>query len=158
MKKFNELLMKIEQYFIGILLLVIAVILFINVILRIFGASLVWSEEVARYAIVYITFIGTSVCVFKGAHIGVDVIMNVFNDKGKKNLSLLVILICLAFTIVFTYYSFNITMQVYNTNQVSSTLKIPMVYIYAAMPIGGAITILRYAQEFFKKLKEGEIQ
>ena len=61
MKSFNNILSKIEQYFIGILLLAIAFILFINVVLKIFGSSLVWSEEVARYAIVWLTFVGSSV-------------------------------------------------------------------------------------------------
>ena len=158
MKSFNNFLSKMEQYFIGILLLAIAFLLFINVVLRFFGSSLVWSEEVARYAIVWLTFIGSSVCIYKGAHIGVDAIMNVLGDKGKKILLLSTIFISIIFTIIFTYLSFIITKNVLITNQLSSTLEIPMVYVYGAMPIGGVLMLIRYTQEFFIQLKGGERQ
>ena len=158
MKAFNNILSKIEQYFIGILLLVIALLLFVNVVLRFFGSSIVWSEELARYAIVWLTFIGSSVCIYKGAHIGVDAIMNLLSDKGKKILRLSTILLSIIFTILFTYLSIVITKGVYTNNQVSATLKIPMVYVYGAMPVGGVLMLLRYTQEFFLKLKGGESQ
>ncbi len=158
MKAFNNILSKIEQYFIGILLLVIALLLFVNVVLRFFGSSIVWSEELARYAIVWLTFIGSSVCIYKGAHIGVDAIMNLLSDKGKKILLLSTILLSIIFTILFTYLSIVITKGVYTNNQVSATLKIPMVYVYGAMPVGGVLMLLRYTQEFFLKLKGGESQ
>ncbi|WMM24872.1 TRAP transporter small permease [Tissierella sp. MB52-C2] len=156
MKKFNNILSKIEQYFIGILLLIIAFMLFINVLLRFLGSSLVWSEEVARYSIVWVTFIGSSVCIYKGAHIGVDAIMNILSDRGKKILTIITILISIVFTIIFTYLSFIIIKNVLITNQESSTIKIPMVYVYGAMPVGGILMLLRYTQEFVLKLKDGE--
>lgn len=156
MKSFNELTKKIEQYLIGITLLVVAAILFINIVLRLFNASLIWSEEVARYAIVWVTFIGVAVCVYKGAHIGVDVILNLFQERGKKNVVLITLIMSILFTLAFTYYSMQFTLKIASTNQLSSTLGIPMVYVYASMPVGGALTLIRYIQEFVSKLKEGE--
>ena len=156
MKTFNNVLSKIEQYFIGIVLLAIAFILFANVILRLFGSSLIWAEEVARYAIVWLTFIGSSVCIYKGAHIGVDAIMNLLSDRGKKILTIITIIMSLVFTILFTYYSIVITESIMQTNQVSSTVKIPMVYVYAAMPVGGILMTIRYIQELIKAIKEGK--
>lgn len=156
MKSANKVLSKIEQYFIAILLLVIAVILFINVVLRFFGTSMMWAEELARYAIVWITFVGASVCVYKGAHIGVDVIMNLLGEKPKKILTLILALFSLVFSIVFTYFSFKITMNVHGTNQVSSTMGIPMYIVYAAMPVGGLLMSIRYVQEFISIAKVGD--
>lgn len=156
MKSFNELTKKIEQYLIGITLLIIAAILFINIVLRLFNASLIWSEEVARYAIVWVTFVGVAVCVYKGAHIGVDVILNLFKERGKKNVILITLIMSILFTLAFTYYSLQFTLKIASTNQLSSTLGIPMVYVYASMPVGGALTLIRYIQEFVSKLKEGE--
>ncbi|WIV13020.1 TRAP transporter small permease [Proteiniborus sp. MB09-C3] len=156
MKSANKVLSKIEQYFIAILLLIVAVILFINVVLRFFGTSMLWAEELARYAIVWITFVGASVCVYKGAHIGVDVIMNILGEKPKKILSLILALFSLIFSVVFTYFSFKITMNVHNTNQISSTMGIPMSIVYAAMPVGGILMSIRYIQEFISLIKVGE--
>lgn len=156
MKSANKVLSKVEQYFIAILLLAVAVILFINVVLRFFGTSIMWAEELARYAIVWITFVGASVCVYKGAHIGVDVIMNILGEKSKKILSLILVLFSLIFSLTFTYFSLKITMNVHGTNQVSSTLGVPMYIVYAAMPVGGILMSIRYLQECISKIKVGE--
>lgn len=149
----DSVLKKIEQYLIGGLLLVITFILFINVVLRIFGLSFEWAEEVARYGIVWVTFIGSSVCIYKGAHIGVDAIAMILPEKGKKILSLIIYIIAIIFTVVFTQQSFYITMRVIETKQVSSTLKLPMTYVYVAMPIGGILMTIRYIQEIFSTVK-----
>lgn len=156
MKSINKVLTKIEEYFIGLLLLAIAFILFANVVLRLFGSSIIWAEEVARYAIVWLTFIGSSVCIYKGAHIGVDAIMNILSDRGKKILTISTILMSIIFTVLFTYFSAVITQSVFETNQVSATVKIPMVFVYAAMPVGGILMTIRYIQELIKKIKEGK--
>ncbi|SDY77254.1 C4-dicarboxylate transporter, DctQ subunit [Proteiniborus ethanoligenes] len=149
----DNILRKIEQYLIGTLLLAITFILFINVVLRIFGLSFEWAEEVARYGIVWVTFIGSSVCIYKGAHIGVDAITMILSQKGKKILSLIVYLIAIIFTVIFTHQSFLITMRVIETKQLSSTLELPMAYVYAAMPVGGVLMGIRYIQEIISSVK-----
>ncbi len=153
MKKINDILSKIEQYFIGIVLLAIAFILFLNVLLRLMGSSITWAEEVARYSIAWVTFVGASVCVYKGAHIGVDSLMNALPKTGKKVLMIITILMSIAFTLMFTYLSFVITRGVYQTGQESSTLKIPMVYVYSSMIVGGVLTLIRYIQSLFLEIK-----
>ena len=117
---------------------------------------MLWAEELARYAIVWITFVGASVCVYKGAHIGVDVIMNVLSEKPKKILSIILAVFSLIFSVVFTYFSFKITMNVQGTNQVSSTMGIPMYLVYAAMPVGGLLMSIRYLQQFISLTKVGD--
>lgn len=156
MKSMNKILKTIEQYFIGILLLIVAIILFVNVILRLFDSSIMWAEEFARYAIVWITFIGASVCIYKGAHIGVDIVKEGLGEKGKKALSIFTTILSLLFVIFLTYASFNITMSVHNTGQYSSTMEIPMTIVYAAMPVGGILMVLRYLEELIKLIKGGE--
>ncbi len=70
----KTVLEKFEQYFTGLILIAITFILFANVVLRFFGISLEWAEEVARYGIIWVTFIGGSICIYKGGHIRVDAI------------------------------------------------------------------------------------
>jgi len=157
MKTLDNALSKIEQYFIGIVLLFVAFILFINVSLRAIGLSIMWAEEVARYSIVWVTFIGSSVCIYKGAHIGVDAIMNILKPRGKKILLIVTILMAIVFSVIFTYLSLVITKSVYQMKQESSTLKIPMVYVYSAMPVGGVLMVIRYIQQLFEQFgRRGE--
>jgi len=89
MFKLNQYLTSLEKIIVNTLLLTVTLILFINVILRLLGLSVQWAEEFARYGIVWVTFIGTSICVYKGAHIGVDAITMILNKKAKEVLSLI---------------------------------------------------------------------
>lgn len=147
MKTLSGYINKIEQYFVGILILIITAVLFANVVLRYFNMSFDWADEFSRYGIVWVTFIGASICVYKGAHIGVDAILMLLPDTGKKIVAVVTTLIALAFAILFTYQASKLTLQVMETGQISSTLKVSMVYIYGAMPIGGALLTIRYLQQ-----------
>ncbi|MGF7057675.1 TRAP transporter small permease [Brassicibacter mesophilus] len=152
MKKLDNILSKIEQYFIGILILIITIILFINVVLRYFNMSFDWAEEFARYGIVWVTFIGASVCIYKGAHIGVDALLSFLSNRGKKVLTLITIILAVIFTAFFTLQSLNLTLKVLETGQVSSTIEVSMAYIYGAMPVGGALMLIRYIQQLIKTI------
>ncbi len=83
-KKVVNILGKIEESFLGYLLLLIVALLFINVILRFFGMALDWTDEFARYGIIWVTFIGAGACVVKGGHIGVDAIVTLLSDRNRK--------------------------------------------------------------------------
>lgn len=153
MYKFNLILSKIEKIIVNVLLLSVTFLLFINVVLRTFGNAINWAEEFARYGIVWVTFIGGSICVYKGAHIGVDAIMMILKPQARKRLTLITIVISIAFTLIFIRQSVLITQRAAAMGQVSSTLKVSMVYIYGAMPVGGSLMLIRFVQEFFKRLK-----
>lgn len=153
MFKLNQYLTSLEKIIVNTLLLTVTLILFINVILRLLGLSVQWAEEFARYGIVWVTFIGTSICVYKGAHIGVDAITMILNKKAKEVLSLITIIISIAFIIIFIQQSYLITIRSYEMGQVSSTLEVSMIYIYGAMPVGGVLTLIRLIQEFIKQFK-----
>lgn len=77
----------------------------------------------------------------------------ILSQKGKKILSLIVYLIAIIFTVIFTHQSFLITMRVIETKQLSSTLELPMAYVYAAMPVGGVLMGIRYIQEIISSVK-----
>jgi C4-dicarboxylate transporter, DctQ subunit len=156
LKSAVDKLTKVEQMFIGMLLLIVTGVLFLNVVLRVFNLSFDWAEEFARYGIAWITFIGASTCIYKGAHIGVDAIVGILSEKNKKVLSVITIVISLIFVVLFTYLSLNLTLKVHLTGQMSSTLDIPMVWVYASMPVGGFLMILRYFEQLFKMLKSSK--
>lgn len=114
--------------------------------------SFEWAEEFARYGIVWVTFIGASVCIYKGAHIGVDALLSFLSNRGKKVLTLITIILAVIFTAFFTLQSLNLTLKVLETGQVSSTIEVSMAYIYGAMPVGGALMLIRYIQQLIKTI------
>ncbi|MFD1707887.1 TRAP transporter small permease [Siminovitchia sediminis] len=158
MKPHLHVLNKIEEYFIGIGILIITLILFLNVVLRyVFNSSIEWAEEFTRYGVVWITFVGSSVCIYKGAHLGIDSLTTYLEKKGYTFHTIIIHAVALIFSLLFLFFSFNITMQVYESGQISPNLGIPMVYVYAAMPVGGALMSIRFIQQLlegFSKRKE----
>lgn len=149
----DKILRKIEDIFTSVLLLVITALLFINVILRIFGLSIDWAEEFSRYSIIWITFVGGSICIYKGAHIGIDSITTILSERGKNILSVFTVLMAILFTSIFIVKTFNLVSVVYRTGQLSSTLEVPMWIVYGAMPVGGVLMLIRFIQELVKQIK-----
>jgi len=147
-----KFLNKIEEYFIGIGILAITVILFLNVVLRyVFNDSIEWAEEVTRYGIIWITFIGASVCIYKGAHLGIDTLILALEKRGIKALTFIVRILTIVFSIVFLILSTQITMKIYGTGQLSAVMRLPMYLVYAALPVSGFLMTLRFIQEFIEE-------
>ena len=148
---------KIQEWFIGIGLLIIAAILFINVVLRyLFGSSIEWTEEITRYGIVWITFIGSSVCIYKGAHLGIDSLLSMLSKKGARVMSVLVVSLSVIFSIIFVLLSLTITIKVAETGQVSPTIGVPIYLIYGVMPLSGVLMTLNYGTQLWNIIRKKE--
>jgi TRAP-type transport system small permease protein len=93
-------------------LFVMLVMVFGNVVLRIgFNTGIDLSEEMPRFAFVWMTFLGAIVGMHKRAHLGVDMIVQMLPTAGKKvcwGLSQLIMLICCGYIFYGTYLQHDI--------------------------------------------------
>ena len=63
--------------FTGILTGLMVLFVFLNVVLRtFFNSGLTWSEELARYLFVYVTYIGAISAMHSTAQLGVDTLLS----------------------------------------------------------------------------------
>jgi C4-dicarboxylate transporter DctQ subunit len=155
-----KVLDKILTYFENTLvvtgLLSVTFVLFINVVLRyIFKAGLVWAEEYARYAIIWIVMAGSGAAVRENMHMSITAIIDV--TKGKTFhfiINMFVLVVAMAFSIFLVYAGIRLTSSMIANNQVSPALEIPLWWIYISIPIGGALMTIRYIQSFFKQLTD----
>ncbi|MEA4893044.1 MAG: TRAP transporter small permease [Peptococcaceae bacterium] len=146
MKKFFRFLDKFEEYSLAILMGIMAVVVFLQVIFRVIGGSLTWSEETSRYLTVWITFIGASLGVRRGAHIGVEAFTMLIPAKPRKVVIMLGQLLCIFFCGVVCFYSIGIIQNQILYGQISPAMRIPMWWPYAAIPVGSALMIIRYLE------------
>ncbi len=144
MNKFFQFLDKFEEYALAILMGTMAIVVFLQVIFRMTGGSLTWSEETSRYLTVWITFIGASLGVKRGAHIGVEAFTMLIPEKARKVIIILGYLICIFFCGVVFVYSIGIIQKQMMYGQISPAMRIPMWWPYAAMPVGSGLMIIRY--------------
>ena len=130
----NDFISLLFRPVIATLYLVMIGITFAQVIFRyLLNSALPWAGELAIFLFIWIIFLGASIALMKGVHIGVDIFTNFFNSKYRKyNLILINILIIVFCSLVF-YGSTPLIID--NFSQKSPALEIRLSYIYACIPI-----------------------
>lgn len=147
MKKLDWILDKIEDILCTLFACVMAVSVLIQVVNRnTVQMSISWCEEIARYCMVWLIFIGISAGVKKGSHIGVDALVNLFPEKIRRMIK--IVTNC-AVTILYGYLTVlavEITVGIRETGQVSPAMQVPMYIVYAGLIVGLFMSTLRSIQ------------
>lgn len=118
----------------------IALILFAQVLARYLGASLSWSEEIGRYLLVAITFLGATVA-YKRAHfIGLAGFGARFGAVFEQIIVRLLQVVTLACFGFITW--FGVFYMISSWAQASTAVQMPMSIPLAVVPISGAVFLL----------------
>lgn len=124
---------------VGILLGFIVILIFIQVIFRyLFNNSLNWTEELAKYLFVWMTFIGSASAFKDQIHIGVDFFVELLPEQFKRHANIIDIVLITFFSGITTVIGYIWTIDVWGT--LSPALELPIsIVLYAAFPTGSAI-------------------
>lgn len=129
----------------------ISVILFIQVLARYLGESLSWSEEVGRYLLIAITFLGATVAYKRANFIGLagfGAQLGPFVEQAIVRLLQLLTLACFGLITWFgTIYTFN------SWEQTSTAVQMPMSLPIAVVPLSGAIFLLHVLADMTRQAK-----
>lgn len=147
---------------IEIFLVVIFGLLVVDVLSQVFSryllnTSFAFTEEVARFSLIWLSILGAAYLNAKRLHLTMDFMYQKFSKKNKKR-ALLFTEVCI-FTfalIVMVIGGFNLVYICLNLNQLSGTLEIPLGYIYAILPISGLL-IMWFSVYHFFKIKANQI-
>lgn len=137
----------ISQYFdfLKKLLTAMIMLLIIPVLLQIisrfipFVPRYIWTEEVARFAFIWIIMIGASIAVREQTHFKVDVLKR-FSQKWENRLTLALLIFMLLFAIAFVIGGYQFAL--FGSTQQSEISGLPMLAIYIAWPLAGLSWIL----------------
>jgi TRAP-type C4-dicarboxylate transport system permease small subunit len=128
--------------------------LFVNVVLRYgFHYNLAWSEELVREVIIYTTFIGLGVAVKNGSMIKIDALVQLV-PKLKTPLSYFSHLATVVFALMMLYYGWKMSALQLATHQKTIIMEIPLVYLYAVLPLMGATMLIRTIQVMYRDISE----
>ena len=132
-------------------LLTISGIVFANVIARyFFQTAFAWSEELARYVVVWVTFFGISSCARYHTHVGVDLLSNFLKGRAKLVYQALICLISVGLSVYMTYISIGFTIMQYKGGNTSIAIAIPIWLIYLSTNIGFGLMSYVYLRNFMK--------
>jgi TRAP-type C4-dicarboxylate transport system permease small subunit len=124
-----------------LLVAVMVIVTFAQVFFRyVVFYSIPWSEELARYALVWLSAVGASYGIKRNIHVAVDVVVQALPQEIRSLIIRINYLLIAAFGLVLVVYGLKIS-QV-NMGQLSPSLHIPIGLVYAAMPVGGLFIII----------------
>lgn len=145
MKRVGNVLNKIEEWFLVIMMVSLSVVVFAQVFSRyVMGNSLKWSEELARYMTIWITFVGASYGFRYGAHIGVEAFKMWLPFRIRRCVDLLADVAVVVIACLMGYYGYSIIVNVHmKFGQVSPAMRMPIWIAYLAIPVGYALMVIR---------------
>ena len=108
--------------------------------------SSIWGEEVARYAFIYLAWIGAASAVKDRAHIRIDVILNFLPRNGQLLVYILGDLVMLGVSVLAFSYSMETLLTSIRFGAVTHGLGISQAWFIAAVPLGFSLMIFRLWQ------------
>ncbi len=143
MEKISAFLDKITLTIATIILVIIAIIVNLGVFCRyVLFAPLPWSEQIPKYAMIWMGFLGASVGISRDRHIGFDILIARLPSQARKIIIIAGRFLILVFLIVMTIYGLSFALAVGFCSN-APMLPIPMFYLFLAVPIGGVFMTLQ---------------
>ena len=146
---------QVERYVLSGLLIVLTLIVFLGVFTRyVLGFSFHWIEEIPRYCLVWVTFLGASALMRGGInHPRVIMLVSALPRSLQKyilvgeNIIMMVVLGVMA--------TGAILMMSINSRQLSPAVEMPMYIIYVVIPLSAFISVIRLTLDTWRLLRAG---
>ncbi|MEG1823827.1 MAG: TRAP transporter small permease [Cloacibacillus sp.] len=150
-KKFLD---NFEEYFCVWTMAIMTVLVFFQVVMRyVFSNSLSWSEELARFIFLWLSWIGASYAVKERSHFRVEMFANMVKGRARVYFEYFVLIVWFVFSFILTWLGTELVVFLYDTGQASSAMDIPMTWPYASVPVGCALMCIRLVVEMYKLYK-----
>ncbi len=102
-----------------------------------------WTEELARFLLIWVSLLGGAVAFGTKGHLGVDYFVDKFDPSMRKVMAIVSNLIVLFFAgAVFLYGGGRVVSDALAMEQMTPALGWKMGHVYLALPIAGVFTIL----------------
>jgi TRAP-type C4-dicarboxylate transport system permease small subunit len=149
--KIFKLINKGFEVFLVAIVALQAILLMVGVVFRYaFDSPIVWGDEIVRYSLIWMTFVGAAMATKDNQHISVDVIDQVLPKRKQRILNWLVDAVVIAFMGFFIYYG--IRMTDFQRGMFGETLSwFSYAYVYISIPIGALFTIVYTVTKYIIK-------
>lgn len=127
----------------------ISVILFMQVVARYAGHSLSWSEEVGRYLLVAITFLGATVAYKRASFVGLKGVGARFGPGAEAAILRLLQVMTLACFGFITWFGARYAFNAWE--QSSTAVQMPMSIPLSVIPLAGLVFLLHVANDLLRR-------
>ena len=135
-----------------VLMAVLAVDLMLGVFSRyVLFRTFTWYDEIARLCFVWIVFLGAAVGVKRGAHFGLHLLTDRLPERPRRAAILLTPAVVVAFGIVLIVQGWEFLQL--GRFQSTPVMGLSKVWVYAAMPVGGALMALFALRALWRQMR-----
>jgi TRAP-type transport system small permease protein len=133
----------------------LAFIVFLQFFTRyVLNDSLAWTEEIARYGLMWVVFIGGAMVTRRNTHIAVELLSNVMKPGPLRSALLAFVdFVKLAFLGLLAFVSWTITARMHF--QRMTVFDLPMSYVYAGVALGCFLMFIRQALNVWRNARLG---
>ncbi len=141
---------------IALILIILMAINVLNVLWQVFTRFVLkhpssFSEEFARYLLVWIGVLGGAYATGKKIHLAIDILPTKLTGKSKLVLEMFIYICILLFAIFVLFVGgirlVNLTLSL---NQISAALRIKLGYVYLVVPLSGILISYFALDEIFR--------
>lgn len=138
----NLVLRHVVGAMLGVMVLVVGLQIVVRFVLPRLGLTLSapWSEEIARYLMLWSIFLGAAVAARAGALIAVDTLPDSLPQLWGDRVRLLALAITVGFFALLAWLGWR--WMEFGATETSTVLNLPMAWVYASMPIGAVLAIV----------------
>lgn len=150
MERLNNVLIKACVWFATLLAIAITGIVFSGVIWRyVLNNPLGWAEEIPKYCMVWMTYVGAPVVLKYGSHVSLDTFPNAMPPRLKNLVWSILHLICLCCLAVFIYYGWGAALNA-RSQVIIVVGGMSMFWVFLAIPAGSCLFLFSILIEMLK--------
>ncbi|PSK81546.1 TRAP-type C4-dicarboxylate transport system permease small subunit [Limimaricola soesokkakensis] len=157
LEKTDRMLTALNRWSLIGLLTAMVCIIFANVALRyLTNHSIIWAEEVARYLMVWMTFLGAGLALRRGGHVAITALPDALGPRAAMVLRGVVALLLLGFAALMVKIGVDYMGRM--GRQLTPATRISFWWIYLAMPMGFALFAAHLALALVSYLRSGSFE
>lgn len=151
MNKIDQALNRIIFVFMNILVYTMSIVIVLQVVCRLAGFPLTWTEEVARLLMIWLIFMGAAYLynMPQNGHIVVDALLQVLPGKVVGIITQFIRAIVAVFIVAAIYYGSILMLQ--STTVVLTATKISINYEYASIPVSMLCMLFFTVHQFLER-------
>lgn len=115
--------------------------------------SLSWSDEVAKYLMVWLVFAGAPIAMRMGDHVAISILPNLLPARLRAAFMAALTVIVISFCLVLGYYSFLFAWNGWGQIAISVG-RLPLFWIFVSVPLGMALIGLVAAQQILEHVAD----
>lgn len=141
MNKVSDALNRLSEWALVVFLSAMTLAVFLEILFRyVFHLPLFWTEEFARYCLVWSSLLGATVAFKRGEHIAVTFLLDRLPPRSRRVLGFAAELSVVAILAVILWGGIQLISV--TSRQLSPALRISMAIPYAALPIAAAVMLV----------------